>query len=72
VGSRRAEEGGERGDSFEQQGVDAGLLVGVVPGLVVGDGAAVLGLRGELSDPGGHGGVHGGGQAAMAVAASRA
>ena len=60
VGSWLAEESGERGDDFVEQGVDAGLLVGEVPGLVAGDGAAVLGLGGELADPGGHGRVDGG------------
>jgi hypothetical protein len=60
VGSWLAEEGGERGDDFVEQGVDAGLLVGEVPGLVAGDGAAVLGLGGELADPGGQGRVYGG------------
>jgi len=69
MGAGRAGEAGERGDGFEQQGVDAGLLVGGVAGLVAGDGAAVLGLRGELAHPGGHGGVHAGGRAARAVAA---
>jgi hypothetical protein len=70
VGSWLAEEAGEHGDGFEQQGVDAGLLVGVVPGLVFGDGAAVLGLAGELADAGGHGRVDGG-RASGAGAASR-
>jgi hypothetical protein len=60
VGSLLAEEGGERVDDFVEQGVDAGLLVGEVPGLVAGGGAAVLGLGGELAVPGGHGGVDGG------------
>jgi hypothetical protein len=59
VGSGLAEERGESGDGFEQLGLDAGLLVGVVPGLVFGDGAAMLGLEGELADPGGHGRVDG-------------
>jgi hypothetical protein len=57
----RAEEAGERSDGFEQQGVDAGLLVGGVPGLVAGDGAAVLGLAGELACPGGDRGADRGG-----------
>ena len=57
VRAGRAEEAGERGDGFEQQGVGAGLLVGGVAGVVVGDSAAVLGLGGELADPGGHGRV---------------
>ena len=70
VGSWVAEEVGEHGDDFEQQGIGAGLLVGEVPGLVVGDGAAVLGLAGELADAGGYGRVDGG-RAAGAGAASR-
>ena len=44
-----AEQAGERADRLEQQGVDAGLLVGGVPGSELGDGAAVLGLGGELA-----------------------
>jgi len=52
------EQAGERGDGFEQQGVDAGLLVGGPAGAEVGDCAAVLGLGGELADPGGDGRVH--------------
>ena len=71
VGSGCAEEAGERGDGFEQQGVDAGLLVGGAAGAELGDGAAVLGLGGELADPGGHGGVLEGGRAAGCGAASR-
>jgi hypothetical protein len=70
VGSWLAEEGGERGDDFVGQGVDAGLLVGEVPGLVGSDGVAVLGLGGELADPGGDGRV-GGGVAAWAGGVSR-
>jgi hypothetical protein len=70
VGSWLAEEAGEGGDGFEQLGFDAGLLVGAVPGLVFGDGAAVLGLGGELADPGSHGRVVGG-RAARAAAVSR-
>jgi hypothetical protein len=66
VGSWLAEEAGERGDDFEQLGIDAGLLVGVVPGPVVGGDAAVLGLGGELADPGGHGRVDGGRAARVA------
>jgi hypothetical protein len=69
VGSGCAEEAGERGDGFEQQGVEAGLLVGGAAGAEIGDGAAVLGLGGELVDPGGHGRVNAG--AARAGAASR-
>ena len=57
VGSGCAEEAGERGDGLEQQGVGAVLLVGGAAGAELGDGAAVLGLGGELADPGGHGGV---------------
>src|ERR1039457_6443257 len=52
---RLAEQFGERGDGFEQQGVDAGLLVGGAAGAEFGDGAAVLGLGGELAYPGGDG-----------------
>ncbi len=70
VGSWLAEEAGERGDDFEQLGIDPGLLVGEVPGPVFGDGAAVLGLGGELADPGGHGRVNSGSRAAR-VGASR-
>ncbi len=36
VGSWLAEEAGERGDDLEHVGVGTGLLVGEVPGLVVG------------------------------------
>ena len=61
VGSGCAEEPGERGDGFEQQGVEAGLLVGGAAGAELGDGTAVLGLGGELADPGGDGGVLEGG-----------
>src|SRR5712691_3182414 len=71
VGSGCAEEAGERGDGFEQQGVGAGLLVGGAAGAELGDGAAVLGVGGELADPGGHGGVLEGGRAAWGGAASR-
>jgi hypothetical protein len=39
-----AEDAGEDGDRFEQQGVDAGLLVGGAAGAEFGDRAAVLGL----------------------------
>jgi hypothetical protein len=66
VGSWLAQEAGERGDDFEELGIGAGLLVGEVPGLVFGDGAAVLGLGGELADPGGHGRVDGGRAARVA------
>ena len=71
VGSGCAEEAGERGDRFEQQGVEAGLLVGGAAGVEFGDGAAVPGLGGELAGPGGHGGVFEGGRAAGCGAASR-
>ena len=71
VGSGCAEEAGECGDGFEQQGVEAGLLVGGAAGAEVGDGAAVPGLGGELADPGGHGGVVEGGRAAWGGAVSR-
>jgi len=70
VGSGCAEEAGERGDGFEQQGVEAGLLVGGAAGAEPGDGAAVLGLAGELADPGGQGGVFQGGRAAWRDAAA--
>ena len=42
-----AEQAGERGDGFQQQRVDAGLLVGGVAGAELGDRAAVLGLGGK-------------------------
>jgi hypothetical protein len=48
-----AEQARKRGDGFEQQRVDAGLLVGRAAGVELGDGAAVLGLGGELAYPGG-------------------
>ena len=54
----RAGQAGERGDGFEQQRVDAGLLVGGAAGAELGDRAAVPGLGGELADPGGRGGGH--------------
>jgi hypothetical protein len=60
VGSGLAEEAGEGGDGFEQQGLGAGLLVGSAALLKVGDRAAVLGLAGELAYPGGHGRVDAG------------
>jgi hypothetical protein len=50
-----AEQGGERCDGLEEQGVDAFLLVGGVTGTEVGDGTPVLGLGGELTDAGGNG-----------------
>ena len=71
VGSGYAEEAGERGDGFEQQGVKAGLLVGGAAGAEVGDRAAVPGLGGKLADPGGHRGVVEGGRAAWGGAVSR-
>ena len=71
VGCGCAEQAGERGDGFEQQGVDAGLLVGGAAGAELGDSAAVLGLGGELADPGGQGGVLESGGAAGCGAASR-
>ncbi len=71
MGSGCAKEAGERGDGFEQQGVEAGLLVGGAAGADLGDGAAMLGLGGKLADPGGHGGVLEGGRAARHGAASR-
>ena len=49
-----AEQAGKRGDSFEQQRVNAGLLVGGAAGVELGGRAAVLGLGGELAYPGGH------------------
>lgn len=48
-----AEQAGKRGDSFEQQRVNTGLLVGGAAGVELGDGVAVLGLGGELAYPGG-------------------
>jgi hypothetical protein len=65
-----AEKAGEDGDGFEQQGVDAGLLVGGAVGAELGDRAAVLGLAGELADAGGRGRVNSGGRAAR-IGASR-
>ena len=53
-----AEQAGERVDCFEEQRVDAGLLVGGAADAEFGDRPAVLGLGGELADPGGQGGVH--------------
>jgi len=43
---------------LEEQGVDAGLLVGCALGVELRYGLAVLGLAGELADPGGHGWVN--------------
>jgi len=45
-GIGRGKEAGERGDGFEQQRVEAGLLVGGAAGAELGDGAAVTGLGG--------------------------
>src|SRR5436190_3783109 len=53
-----AEQAGERVDRFEEQRVDAGLLVGGATGAEFGDRPAVPGLGGELADPGGQGGIH--------------
>src|SRR5579864_2350818 len=64
VGSWLAEVGGERSDGFEQQSIGAGLLAGGPAGAELGDGAAMLGLGGELPYPGGHGWVDDGGRAA--------
>src|SRR5215470_541495 len=55
------EQAGNRGDGFEQQGAAAGLLVGGAAGVELGDGAAVLGLGGELAHPGGDRGIDGDG-----------
>src|ERR1019366_2457128 len=52
---RLAEQFGERGDGFEQQGVDAGLLVGGAAGAEFGDGAAGVRLGGGVAYPGGDG-----------------
>jgi len=65
-----AEEAGERSDGFVEQGGDACLLVGGAVGAELGGRAAVLGVGGELADPGGHGRVDGG-SAARAGAVSR-
>jgi hypothetical protein len=54
-----AEQAGERGGGFERQRVDPGLLVGGAAGAELGDGAAVLGLGGELAEAGGDGGADG-------------
>src|SRR6266702_8019168 len=61
-----AEQAGERRDCLDQQRVDAGLLVGCVPGAELGDRAAVPGLGGELAYPGCDGGSRDG--AAFAAA----
>jgi hypothetical protein len=60
-----AEEAGERGDRFLEEGVDALLLVGGVSGAELCGGAAVLGLGGELADPGGDGRADGDARAAV-------
>jgi hypothetical protein len=57
-------EAGEGGDGLVQEGVDAFLVVGGAAGAELGDGAAVLGLGGELTDTGGNGRADGGGRAA--------
>jgi hypothetical protein len=57
--SGRAEQAGERGDRFLHESVDAGLLVGGAFGAELGDGAAVLGLGGELADARRDGRAHG-------------
>jgi hypothetical protein len=69
VGSGCAEEAGERVDGFEQQGVDAGLLVGGAVVAELRDGLTVLGVGSELADPGGHGWVNA--ERAARVRASR-
>src|SRR5438552_18814876 len=58
--ARFAEQAGECGDGFEQQRVEAGLLVGGAAGVELGGGATVFGLGGELAHPGGGGGAEGG------------
>jgi hypothetical protein len=63
-----AEQAGKRGDGFEQQRVEAGLLVGGAAGVKLGDGAAVFGLGSELADAGGDGGA---GEAAWRAGARR-
>ena len=50
-----AEQAGEGSDGLEQQRIDAFLLVGGAAGAELGDGAAVLGLGGELTDACGDG-----------------
>jgi hypothetical protein len=70
VGSGLAEKCCEGGDGFGQLGIDPVLLVGGAVLAEVGDRAAVLGLGGELADPGGHGRVNAG-RAARARAVSR-
>jgi hypothetical protein len=64
VGSGLAQEAGERGDGFVEQGDDSCLLVGSAAGTELCGRAAVLGLGGELTDPGGDGRVDGAGRAA--------
>jgi len=66
-----AEQGGERGDCLEEQCVDAGLLVGCSAGAELGDGAAVLGVGGELAYPGGDGRGHVGDRAVWRGVVSR-
>jgi len=62
------EQAGESVDCLEQQGVYALLLVGGVAGAELSDCAAVFGLCGELTDPGGHGRADGGGWTAWGLA----
>jgi len=52
-----AEQAGKRCDGFEQQCVNAGLLIGGALGVELGDRSAVLGLGGELTHPCGDRGV---------------
>ncbi|MGB6454383.1 MAG: hypothetical protein WBH47_07815 [Streptosporangiaceae bacterium] len=66
-----AEQHGEGSDGLEQQRVDALLLVGGMAGAELGDGTAVLGLGGELTDAGGGGRADGDGRAARGCRASR-
>ena len=53
-----AEQAGECVYHLEQQGVDAGLLVGGAAGAELSDRTVVLGLGGELADPCGDGRGH--------------
>jgi hypothetical protein len=55
------EQAGERRDGFEQQRVDASLLIGGMAGAELGDGAVVFGVGGELAQAGGDRGAGGGG-----------
>jgi hypothetical protein len=63
----RAEQAGERGYCLLQQGVDAGLLVGGAAGAELGDRSMVLGVGGELANPGGDGRGQAGDRAAGRV-----